>query len=61
MENHCHEHHGHPPGNHAKDQAVERTAPLPGGETTEYTLPADEHVRLIFELSKADIYAFWYE
>ena len=39
MENPCHELHGHPPGNHTKDQAVERTAPLPGGETTEFTCP----------------------
>ncbi len=39
MENHCHEHHGHRPGNHTGDQAVERTVPLPGGEATEYTCP----------------------
>ncbi len=39
MQNHCHEHRAHPPGNRAEDHAVERPAPVSEGETVEYTCP----------------------
>ena len=37
------------------------TIPVTWGETTEFTLPAGEHVRLKFELKKAEIFAYWLE
>ena len=39
MQDHCREHRAHPPGNRTEDHAVERPAPVPGGETVEYTCP----------------------
>ncbi|MBN2292750.1 MAG: hypothetical protein JXM70_10015 [Pirellulales bacterium] len=39
----------------------EVTIPVKWTNTGEFTLPADKHARVRFELKKAEVYAFWFE